>query len=87
MSQNVLALNTKGFIELNSNDVMEIVGGGFWDGLALVGGSIALGATVVGIVATTPISAPIAGAVVAGSMIASQFGFGVGLAMMCGADL
>ena len=52
MSQNVLALNTKDFIELNSKDIMEIVGGGFWDGVVLVGGAITLGATVVGVVAT-----------------------------------
>ena len=66
---------------------MLIDGGGFWDGLALVGGSLVVAGTAVAIVATTPITAPAVGAVIAGSYIASQFGFGVGLAMMFGADL
>jgi hypothetical protein len=86
MMQNI-NLQLEGFSELNLNELEDIDGGGFWDGLAMVGTSIALGAGAIALVAAAPVVGTAAGVGVVIAIGASQFGLGTGLAMMCGADL
>jgi len=71
-------------------DLIDITGGGFLDGAALVISSLSVAVKVVSIAAASTAAAPLsAGASVAlgAALIMAEFGFAVGLAEMCGANL
>lgn len=75
------------FDVLSDEELMCVDGGGFWDGLALVGASVTVGATGVAVVAAAPAVGVVGGIAATAAVISGQLGVGTGIALMFGAKL